>query len=100
MKRGKLVINKADVKVGRRMALWVSTGMKFGPGEYRDSLVASGQKALSMGTAALARLGAEFLAIEAQEIRVGAARPRGKGAPASCWWRTPAGEIVARFVGQ
>lgn len=98
MKRGKQVVNAAAVKAGRTMARWAASGMNWGDGPHKAAVMAAGRRILSGGAIAADRLGRQFLAAEAAAIAAGEAGGRNSGAPAACWWQTPASQIVLASV--
>ena len=94
MKRGKQVLNAAAVKTGRSMARWAASGMNWGDGTHKAAVMAAAKRILSGGAVAADRLGRQFLAAESAAIAAGEAGNRNSGAPAACWWQTPASEII------
>jgi hypothetical protein len=94
MKRNGQVVSKAAVKAGRSMARWAASGMNWGDGPHKAAAMAAGKTIIGRGAAALDRLGRAFLAAEAVAIAAGEAGNRNSGAPAACWWQTPASEII------
>ena len=98
MKRGNKVVNAEAVKVGRAMARWATTGMNWADGPHKDAVMAAGRRILSGGAIAADRLGRRFLAAEAAAIAAGEAGDCNSGAPAACWWQTPASEIILAEV--
>jgi len=98
MKRGNQVLNAAAVKTGRTMARWAASGMNWGDGPHKAAVMAAGRRILAGGAVAADRLGRKFLAEEAAAIAAGEGGDRNSGAPAACWWQTPASEIILAEV--
>lgn len=98
MKRGNQVVSAKAVKNGRLMARWASSGMNWGDGPHKAAVMAAGHQILAGGAVSADRLGRKFLAAEAAAIAAGEAGDRNSGAPASCWWQTPASEIILAFA--
>ena len=98
MKRNGMVVSKAAVKAGRGMARWAASGMNWGDGHHKAAVMAAGRAILAGGAVAADRLGRRFLAAEAAAIAAGEAGDRSSGAPAACWWQTPASEIILAAV--
>ena len=98
MKRGNQVLSAAAVKTGRTMARWAARGMNWGDGPHKAAVMAAGRRILAGGAVAADRLGRKFLAAEAAAIAAGEAGDRNSGAPAACWWQTPASEIILAEV--
>ena len=94
MKRNGQVVSKAAVKTGRAMARWAASGMNWGDGPHKAAVMAAGCAIIGGGAVALDRLGRKFLTAEAAAIAAGEAGDRNSGAPAACWWQTPASEII------